>query len=407
MADRLSDDLASLKLDRDAVPAGSGWLRRGVWVAVAVGTLGAGYFVALPQVEARLFKPEVAVTEITTITPAQASVTLTSSGYVVAQVSSDVGPVVAGRVKTISIKEGDLVEVGQIIATLESSDRKAAIASARSVVSSSEARAQVSRADLAALELKAKRERSMASEGVSAPAIADDLDAQLAAQQKVVEAADAQTKAARAEVRNVQVGLDYMTVKAPIRGTVVGKPVGVGAMVGPFTGALAKLVDLESIMVETDVPEGRVHLLGPRAPTEVLLDAFPGKRLRGEVAQVGPRVDRAKATVTVKVKFVDAIPGVLPDMAARVNFLEEKLDAKSMQDPPKVLVPGAAVTDRAGAKVVFVIDDGKVRMRAVTLGASIATGFELLDGPPSGTRLVKDPPADLADGRDVKEKETP
>ena len=152
MADRLSDDLASLKLDRDAVPAGSGWLRRGVWVAVAVGTLGAGYFVALPQVEARLFKPEVAVTEITTITPAQASVTLTSSGYVVAQVSSDVGPVVAGRVKTISIKEGDLVEVGQIIATLESSDRKAAIASARSVVSSSEARAQVSRADLAALE---------------------------------------------------------------------------------------------------------------------------------------------------------------------------------------------------------------------------------------------------------------
>ena len=208
-------------------------------------------------------------------------------------------------------------------------------------------------------------------------------------------------------MRNVQVGLDYMTVKAPIRGTVVGKPVGVGAMVGPFTGALAKLVDLESIMVETDVPEGRVHLLGPRAPTEVLLDAFPGKRLRGEVAQVGPRVDRAKATVTVKVKFVDAIPGVLPDMAARVNFLEEKLDAKSMQDPPKVLVPGAAVTDRAGAKVVFVIDDGKVRMRAVTLGASIATGFELLDGPPSGTRLVKDPPADLADGRDVKEKETP
>ncbi len=407
MADRLSDDLASLKLDRAAVPAGSGWLRRGVWVAVAVGTLGAGYFVALPQVEARLFKPEVAVTEITTITPAQASVTLTSSGYVVAQVSSDVGPVVAGRVKTISIKEGDLVEVGQIIATLESSDRKAAIASARSVVSSSEARAQVSRADLAALEIKAKRERSMASEGVSAPAIADDLDAQLAAQQKVVEAADAQTKAARAEVRNVQVGLDYMTVKAPIRGTVVGKPVGVGAMVGPFTGALAKLVDLESIMVETDVPEGRVHLLGPRAPTEVLLDAFPGKRLRGEVAQVGPRVDRAKATVTVKVKFVDAIPGVLPDMAARVNFLEEKLDAKSMQDPPKVLVPGAAVTDRAGAKVVFVIDDGKVRMRAVTLGASIATGFELLDGPPSGTRLVKDPPADLADGRDVKEKETP
>lgn len=407
MADRLSNDLASLKLDRDAVPASSRWVRPVIWLVVAAAALGAGYFVALPKLEARLFKPEVAVTEISTITPAQASVTLTSSGYVVAQVSSEVGPVVAGRVKSISIKEGDVVEPGQVIATLESSDRKAAIASARSVVTSSEARAQVSRAELAAMELRAKRERALARDGVSAPAIADDLDAQITAQRKVVEAADAQTKAARAEVRNVQVGLDYMTVKAPIRGTVVGKPVGVGAMVGPFTGALAKLVDLDSIMVETDVPEGRVHVLALGAHAEILLDAFPGKRLRGVVSQVGPRVDRAKATVTVKVKFVDALDTVLPDMAARVNFLEEKLDAKSMNDPPKVVVPASAVAERGGAKVVFVIDNGAVRMRAVTLGAPIANGFELADGPPSGTRLVKDPPLDLADGRNVKEKSTP
>ena len=246
----------------------------------------------------------------------------------------------------------------------------------------------------------------MAREGVSAPAIADDLEAQIAAQKKVVEAADAQTKAARAEVKNLQVNLDYMTVTAPISGTVVGKPVGVGAMVGPFVGALAKLVDLASIMVETDVPEGRVHLLAVGAPTEILLDAFPGKRLRGEVAQIGPRVDRAKATVTVKVKLVDAAAGVLPDMAARVNFLGEKLDEKSLKEPPKVVVPGSAVVDRAGAKVVFVIDGGKVRMRAVTLGAPVGNGFELIDGPPSGTRLVKDPPKELSDGRDVKETGT-
>lgn len=406
MSDRLSNDLASLKLDRSVGGEGSGWLKRGLWVLGVAGLLGAGYFVVLPRLEARVFKPEVGVTEITTLTVAQSSVKLTSSGYVVAQVSSDVGPVVAGRVKSISIKEGDVVQQGSVIAILENSDRKAAITSARSQITSSEARAQVSRADLAALELKAKRERALAREGVSAPAIADDLEAQIAAQKKVVDAADAQTKAARAEVKNLQVNLDYMTVTAPISGTVVGKPVGVGAMVGPFVGALAKLVDLASIMVETDVPEGRVHLLAVGAPTEILLDAFPGKRLRGEVAQIGPRVDRAKATVTVKVKLVDAAAGVLPDMAARVNFLGEKLDEKSLKEPPKVVVPGSAVVDRAGAKVVFVIDGGKVRMRAVTLGAPVGNGFELIDGPPSGTRLVKDPPKELSDGRDVKETGT-
>jgi len=330
-------------------------------------------------------------------------VKLTSSGFVAAQVSSDVGPVVAGRVKSISVKEGDVVKQGQVIAILENSDRKAAITAARSQVTSAEARAQVSRADLAALELKAKRERALAKEGVGAVATADDLDAQVAAQKKMVEAADAQTKAARAEVRNLQVNLDYMTVTAPINGTVVGKPVGVGAMVGPFVGAIVKLVDLDSLMVETDVPEGRVSALAKGAPTEILLDAFPGKRLRGEVAQVGPRVDRAKATVTVKVKFLDATEGILPDMAARVNFLGEKLDESAMKAPPKVIVPGSAVTERSGAKVVFVLDGGRVRMRAVTLGPAMGTGFELVDGPPSGTRVVKDPPKELTDGRDVKE----
>lgn len=361
MADRLSNDLASLKLDRETSDGGSPWLKRLVWLAVIALLGGGGYYVALPRLEAQFFKPEVLVTEISTITPAQASVKLTSSGYIVAQISSDVGPVVAGRVKSISIKEGDVVKAGQVIAILENSDRKSAISAARSQVTSAEARAQVSRADLAAMEIKAKRERALAKEGVSAPAVADDLEAQIAAQKKVVEAADAQTKAARSEVRNLQVNLDYMTVTAPIDGTVVGKPVGVGAMVGPFVGALAKLVDLGSIMVETDVPEGRVHTLALKAPTEILLDAFPGKRLRGEVAQIGPRVDRAKATVTVKVKFVDAADGVLPDMAARVNFLGEQLTEKSMKEPPKVVVPGSAVTERAGAKVVFVIDGGRAR----------------------------------------------
>lgn len=410
MGDRLSDDLASLKLDRSTGGGGGGvssagpWIKRLAWLVVVGGVGAGGYLVALPKLEATLFKPEVAVTEILTITPAQAAVQLTSSGYVVAQVSSDVGPIVAGRIKSITVKEGDRVERGQIIATLENADRKAAITAARSQVTSSEARAQVSRADLSALELKAKRERALAREGVSSAAVADDLEAQVAAQKKVIEAAEAQTKASRAEVRNLQVNLDYMTVTAPINGTVVGKPVGVGAMVGPFVGAIVKLVDLASIMVETDVPEGRVHNLAVGGHTEILLDAFPSRRLRGAVVQIGPRVDRAKATVTVKVKFVDPTDGLLPDMAARVNFLGEKLDEKSMAEPPKLVVPSSAVSERNGAKVVFVIDDGRVRMRTVTLGAPIANGFELVEGPPSGTRVVKDPPPNLSDGRDVKEK---
>jgi HlyD family secretion protein len=404
MADQLSSDLASLKLDRGAPRPKSGWLRRLLWLAVLGGLGGVGYFVALPRLESRIFKPEVQATEILSVTPAQASVKITSSGYVVAQVWSDVGPIVAGRIKRIDIKEGDQVEQGDVIAVLENSDRKAAITSARSQVKAAEARAQVARADLAAAQLKAKRERALAKEGVSAAGTAEDLEAQAQALEKSVDAADAQVKASRADVTNLQVNLDYMNVTTPISGTIVGKPVGVGAMVGPFVGAIAKVVDLDSVLVETDVPENRLSLVEKGGPAEIILDALPSTRLRGEVTQIGPRVDRAKATVTVKVKFVDHSERVLPDMAARVNFLSEKLDEKSLKEPPKVVVPGSAVAERGGAKVVFVLESGKVRMRAVTLGKPLANGFELVDGPPAGTRVVRDPPPELGDGREVKEK---
>ena len=117
-----------------------------------------------------------------------------------------------------------------------------------------------------------------------------------------------------------------------------------------------------------------------------------------------PRVSRAKATVEVKVKFVDPAEGVLPDMAARVSFLAEPLDEAAMQEKAKTVVPQSAVVDRAGAKVVFVLEGDAVRMRAVTLGERLGEGFEVRDGLSPGTRVVVHPAAALADGQRVKEK---
>src|SRR5690606_33554026 len=100
------------------------------------------------------------------------------------------------------------------------------------------------------------------------------------------------------------------------------------------------------------------------------LDAFPGKRYRGVTREIVPRVDRAKATVTVKVAFTDRADGVLPEMSARVSFLTEELDAEAIEAPPKLVVPRAAVVERAGARVVFVVEDGRVRMTPITLAAA-------------------------------------
>ena len=108
--------------------------------------------------------------------------------------------------------------------------------------------------------------------------------------------------------------------------------------------------------------------------------------------------------MTVKVQFKDAFDDVLPDMSARINFLREELPEAAMKEPPRLVIPAEAVADRGGGKVVFVLDAGKVRMTPVTLGPALGGGFVVEAGPPAGTRLVKNPPARLADGQSVKEK---
>ena len=128
MSDQLSNDLASLRISRDASPPSSGWLKRIVVAAVVIGGAFAAWTYGKPYLESRVFKEEVEATKIVTISPSQAQAQLTSSGYVVPQKVSQVGSKIPGRIKAIHVKEGTVVKAGDPIAELEGAlaDRTAA-----------------------------------------------------------------------------------------------------------------------------------------------------------------------------------------------------------------------------------------------------------------------------------------
>lgn len=402
----MSSDLASLRIDRTENPDRKSPARFLVYAAIAAAVIAAVYYVALPYVRAKVFKTEVATTEIVMVSPTQASVELNATGYVVPQVISRVAAKVPGKVSEVKVRQGDTVKAGDVLFKLEISDQKAAIAAAQSKVAAAYARVQTARANLAETQLQAKRAAELSAKGVAPKSRAQDLKARAASLRAQVRAANAEVRAAQAEVRALRVSTSSYTVKAPINGTVVNKTPEVGELVGPgavsASGGTINLADFTTLVIETDVPEGRLHMVKIGGPTEIALDAFPNKRYRGKTKEIVPKVNRAKATVTIKVAFVDSPDGVLPDMSARVSFLTKELDAKSIKEPPKKVVPASAVVERNGAKVVFVVDDGRVRMKTVTVGAPYGDGFELRQGPPADTRVVKNPPPDLKDGQAVK-----
>lgn len=413
MSDQLSSDLASLKIDRGAgrrahTAGGSGLVRALLIAAVVAAGLVAAYVAAAPYLEARVFKTEVVVTEIALHSPAQASIELTSTGYVVPQLVTRVGAKLAARVAKMHVKRGARVNAGDLLVELEGADREAALYEARMRTAAATARVATARANWFETRQQAHRQRQLAQQGVAPSANAEDLEARTAALQEAVNAAEAEVKASQAQVDSERVTLQYLKLYAPINGTVVNKPPEVGELMGlEMRGAsesVIELADFSSLMVETDIPEGRMQLARIGSPCEIVLDAFPGARFRGEAVELNPRVDRAKATVGVKVRFVDPSEGVLPDMSARVSFLNRPLDAAALAAKPKRVVPSSAVAERAGAKVVFVLEGDRVRMRPVQLGETVGGGFELLAGPDAGTRVIANPPATLGDGQGVKEK---
>jgi len=362
-----------------------------------------GWHFGVPTLEAKVFKTAVAVTEIALVSPAQAQVELTSTGYVVPQVEVDVSSKLVGRVDKANIREGAAVKAGDILFELEASDQRVAVASAQARVAAARARAATARAQLAEIVLQRDRERKLADTGAIATATADDLAARARSLDEQVRAADADVTASQAEVVALSTNLANTTIHSPIAGTIITKPLQPGDVVTPGT-PMARIADFSSIVVETDVAEGRLHLVRVGGPSEIVLDAYPDRRWRGEVVEISPQLNRAKASATVKVRFLDRDETVLPEMAARVSFLSAPLNPSQLRDPPKKIAPAAAIADRAGAKVVYVIDSGRVRMVPVRLGPPFGSGVELLDGPDPGTKVVSDPPATLGDGQAISER---
>ncbi|HEX2569159.1 MAG TPA: efflux RND transporter periplasmic adaptor subunit [Polyangia bacterium] len=410
-SDPLSSDLASLRIQRDENPDRPRPLRWVLVVLLLVGAAVAGYVFGLPYVEAKVFKTPVAFSEISLVSPAEASTELTATGYVMPLVVTHVGVKVQGRVAKVFVKEGELVKAGQVLFQLEDLDQRTALGTSEARVQAARARAELARANAEEFRTQLERAKKLADRGAGTTSAAEDLTLRVRALGESARVAEAEARVAATEREQTEVALRNTIIRAPISGKVLNKPPEVGELVGPISGAVAgvsvDVADFTSLVMEVDVPEGRLHLVRVGAPCEIALDAFPDRRLRGAVKEVTPRVNRSKATVTVRVSFVDPPEGVLPDMAGRVGFLSKALDEKAVREKPKLVLPGNAVTERAGQKVVFTVDasaDDQVRMVPVKLGAPFGSGFELVEGPPAGTKVVRDPPETLREGNPVKEK---
>ena len=395
-------DLSKLSIDRSATRAPGTRRRLWPWAAgfilvVAAVILGFSGGLSGPVT--------VETASVTTAYPSQAVTALNATGYVVAQRKAAVASKATGRLEWLGVMEGSHVKKNEVIARLESRDVAAARDQAAANVQVATANLDHARAELREAERNLTRWRELSQDKLISELELDTAVARADKARAAAQSSEAAIAVARANLKAAEVALDQTLIRAPFDGVVLTKNANVGDNITPFSsamdtkGAVVTIADMSTLEVEADVAESSLGRITVGQPCEIQLDAVPDTRFAGVVNRIVPTVDRAKATVMVKIGFVDRDQRVLPDMSAKVAFLEREVAAADRK--PVTAVPRQAVVERDGMKIVFIVKEGRAVRTRIDTGRALGDLIEV-SGIQAGEKIILTPLDKVGDGTRVK-----
>jgi len=403
----LNDELASLKIDPQAR---GGSRRAGWWIVVAllflVGLAGGGWYWS----QQRLIVPVKAAAVMSVSSAgASAGAVLNASGYVTARRRATVSSKVTGKVLEIFVEEGKAVKKGQVLARLDDSQIRAALAVAEAQLAASERTAAEDEARLKEAQLTLDRLSRLLKENIVGRAEFDQAEASVESIKARIALAHQQVEVARSQVNARQTDLTDMVVRAPFDGVAISKDAQPGEMISPVSAGggftrtgICTIVDMSSLEIEVDVNESYINRVHSNQRVDAVLDAYPDWSIPSHVITTIPSADRQKATVKVRIAFDKLDPRILPDMGVKVTFLRDEDPSAQARTAPRTIVPKAALRSIDGRTVVFVVHDDRVERRAINVGLENNGQVEVVSGVSAGERVVTDAPATLKDGDKVK-----
>ena len=396
------EDLSKLKIDRSAKALPRTRWRKGLYWG------GAAILLALSGLYAGgVISPSASVQVVTVsqVYPSQTFTLLNASGYVVPQRKAAVASKITGRLVSLMVEEGNQIKQGQIIARLENDDTLASRDQALANRKVAEANLAEAKAELSIATLTYGRNKRLLERQIVSKSEYDNAEARYKRAQAAVAAAKAAIGASTAVLRGATVALDYSLIRAPFDAVVLTKNADIGDIVTPLgaatnaKAAVVTIADMHSLQVEADVSESNLGLIKSGQPCEIQLDAIPDTRFEGVVHMIVPTADRSKASVMVKIRFLQPDPRILPEMSAKVAFLSRPV--KEAEQRRRTAVHHLALVKRGKQQSLFILQEDHVKETVVLTGETFGDMIEILSGAKAGDRVVMKPDQ-LKDGAKIK-----
>ena len=301
-------------------------------------------------------------------------------GRLVARRAGVVAARINGPVDRFEVEVGDRLEEGQVIAVLRTEALAARRALADSQAKEAAAQIQTKQAELALAEQEERRIEGLKASAAYSKARAEDAVQAVAIAAAELAEARANHLTYKAELELAEINLFNATVLAPYAGVITERLTEAGAYL-PVGGPVVRMVADEALEVEADVPFQRLSGLPAGTQVEIALD--DGSRHWATVRAVLPQEN--PLTRTRLVRLVPEFGETQKPLAAEQSVT---LQVPVATPRDAVTVHKDAVIQNGKGAIVFVVEEGAVRLQPVRLGEAVGGRVEVLSGLNDGEEVV-------------------
>lgn len=341
---------------------------------------------------------------------------------------TDVAPLVAGKVVSVSVDEGDFVRAGQVLARLDDRDARLRVEQAEAALAQAEANVRQSRANLGlgrgdrldptrVAEVQSakaqydlalvneQRYRRLVETGDVARAQYDEMKGRADTAREAYEAALAKARAggagidvassaveaARAQLAMARKAVGDAVITAPLSGYVSSRPIAPGEWV-TTSSPVATIVQNDTLKLMLQVAEADAARIRTGMAVTLRVDAYPDREFGGAIAAIIPALDPASRALVAVVRVRNPEGALKPGMFATARVLESSVGSRG------VLVPREAVVSLAsGSSRVYVVSGDRAVARVVQVGREVDGMVEIVSGVAEGDQVVTSGAAGLAD----------
>ena len=261
-------------------------------------------------------------------------------------------PEIAGRVAQLHFREGQRVEAGALLVSLDDSITRAEFAQAQ--------------ANLNLAEKNFQRAQMLFKRGASNAQALDE--------------ANAEQQASRASLALSQARLDKTRILAPYEGVLGLRQVSPGDYLSEGQD-IVNLEVLDPLKVDFSIPQKAVSQIRLKQVIEISLDAYPGERFAGEIFAINPRLDEAGRSQAIRAHISNSEGRLSPGQFVRVSVI-------LAERPNALVIPEEAIMPVGEKQLVNLVVEGKVELREVKLGKRLAGKVEVVQGLQGGETLI-------------------